>query len=173
MENESQKDTEKSAEKPEPRDVKTSKHAVRYVIVGIAVTLFNFILYTILSNLILRNNDLLWLSAFISTAITIFVAYLLHSRITWKERKVTKTAIYKFFIWNIIITVAINPLFTQLFSYITPLYEFAFSIIQALHLPLTYEVTLTTGAFALTSIVDMILNFFFYDQFVFGKKHSK
>ncbi|MBR3236691.1 GtrA family protein [Candidatus Saccharibacteria bacterium] len=163
----------KSTEKPKLKDVKTSKHAARYIIVGIVGTLFNFILYSILSNLIFRNNDLLWLSAFISTAITTIVAYILHSRITWKERAISKTAIYKFFIWNIIFTVAINPLFTQLFSYLTPLYDFAYSIIQALHIPVSYELTLTTGAFALTSLVNMILNFIFYDKFVFGKKEGK
>lgn len=160
---------EKESKKPQLKDVKTSKHATRYVIIGIIVTLFNYILYTLLTNIIINNNDLIWLSAFIATGITTLVAYILHSKITWKERAVTKTAIYKFFIWNIILTVLINPLFTQLFSLIAPLYEFAFNIFQNLHIPFTYEFTLTTGAFALTSIVNMILNFFFYDKFVFGK----
>ncbi|MBQ1393893.1 MAG: hypothetical protein IIY81_10275, partial [Lachnospiraceae bacterium] len=56
------------------------------------------------------------------------------------------------------------------FSLITPLYEFAFNIASAINLPFTYEFVLTTGSFALTSIVIMILNFLFYDKFVFGKK---
>ena len=167
--------TTKSTTSPDQKDVKTSEHATRYVIVGIIVTLFNFLLYTLLSNVFFKNNDILWLAAFISTAITTFVAYLLHSKITWKERPVTKTAIIKFFIWNIMLTVAINPLFTQLFSLLTPLYDFVFGIIQAIHIPFSYEFTLTTGAFALTSIVNMVLNFFFYDKFVFGKtkNHSR
>lgn len=173
MEKESKK-PEKQPGKPVKADVKTSEHAVRYFFVGIGITLFNYAFYTILSNVIINNNDLLWLSSLISTFVTTLVAYLLHSKITWKERPITKTAIYKFFIWNIILTVLINPLFTQLFSLITPLYEFAFNIFQNLHIPFTYEFTLTTGAFVLTSIVNMILNFFFYDKFVFGKsKKSK
>lgn len=168
-----EKESEKHPEKPVQTDVKTSRHAVRYIIVGIIVTLFNYTLYTLLTNIIINNNDLIWLSAFIATAITTLVAYLLHSKITWKERTITKTAIYKFFIWNIMLTVLINPLFTQLFSLITPLYKLAFDIFQNLHIPFTYEFTLTTGAFALTSIVNMILNFFFYDKFVFGKTNKK
>lgn len=164
------KDTpKKTVESSNQKNDKTSKHVTRYIVVGVFLAIFNFILYSILSNQIINNNDLLWLCAFISTAITTIIAYILHSKITWKERHVSKTAIYKFFIWNIMITVAINPVFTQLFSLITPLYDFVFSIFQTLHIPFSYEFTLTTGAFALTSLLNMIINFLFYDKFVFGK----
>ncbi len=152
------------------KDVKTSKHAFRYLIVGILVTGFNYALFAIFSNLIIKNNDLIWLSNFIATAITTIVAYFAHSRITWKERIVTKHSVIRFFIWNAMLTIIIAPSFTQLFSLFTPLYEFAYNITSALHLPFSYEFILTTGAFALNSIVIMILNFLFYDKFVFGKK---
>lgn len=150
-------------------DVKTSKHAGRYLFVGIAITVFNFGLYSLLTNIIIKNNDLLWLSTFISTAITTIVAYIAHSKFTWKERNVTKHSIIRFFIWNALLAVAIGPGLTQLFSLLTPLYEFAYNISSALHLPFTYEFVLTTGAFVLTAAVTMILNFLFYDRFVFGK----
>ena len=166
-------ETEKSAKtnsSDSQTDVKTSKHAFRYLIVGILVTGFNYALFAILSNLIIKNNDLIWLSNFIATAVTTIVAYFAHSRITWKERTVTKHSIIRFFIWNAMLTVAIAPGFTQLFSLFTPLYEFAFNITSAIHLPFPYEFVLTTGAFVLNSIVIMILNFLFYDKFVFGKK---
>ena len=150
-------------------DVKTSKHATRYLIIGTLLALFNYGLYTVLSNYIINNNDLIWLSSFIATAVTTVLAYILHSRITWKERPISKTAIYKFFIWNIMLTVAIYPLLTQLFSYITPLYDFAYSVTSALHIPFTYEFVLTTGAFVLTTIITTLMNYFLYDRFVFGK----
>ena len=151
------------------KDVKTSRHAFRYLIVGISITVFNYALYAILSNFIIKNNDLIWLSTLIATTITTIVAYILHAKITWKERPITKSAKYKFFIWNALLAIAIGPLLTQLFSLITPLYEFAFNISQAINLPFDYEFVLTTGAFVLTSIVTMFLNFLFYDRFVFGK----
>lgn len=151
------------------KNVKTSKHAIRYLIIGATLTLFNYGLYTILSNLIIKNNDLLWLSTFIATGATTILAYILHSKITWKERPISKTAIYKFFVWNIMLTVIIGPVLTQLFSFITPLYDFVFNILQAVHLPFSYNFTLTTGAFILTTIFVTILNFFFYDKFVFGQ----
>ena len=150
-------------------DVKTSKHATRYLILGIAIAIFNYLLYAILSNLIFKDNSLIWLSTLISTTISTFLAFLLHSKITWKERKITKSAKYKFFVWNLTGAFIIGPLLTQLFSFLTPLYEFTYNIFQTIHIPFSYEFTLTTGAFILTSIVTMILNFLFYDKFVFGK----
>ena len=154
------------------KNVKTSQHATRYLFVGIAITAFNYALYSILANLIINNNNLIWLSTLISTAITTIVAYIAHSKITWKERNVTKHSIIRFFIWNALLAFAIGPWLTQLFSLLTPLYEFAFHICEAIHLPFSYEFVLTTGAFILTAIITMILNFLFYDRFVFGKSNN-
>lgn len=162
--------SEKFSSSDAPKGIKTSRHAIRYLIVGILVTAFNYTLFAILSNLIIKNNDLIWLSNFIATAITTIVAYFAHSRITWKERTVTKHSVVRFFIWNAMLTIAIAPGLTQFFSLFTPLYEFVYNITNTIHLPFTYEFILTTGAFALNSIVIMIINFLFYDKFVFGKK---
>ncbi len=159
-----------STAKKEVIDVKTSRHASRYLIVGILITGFNYVLFLFLSNVIIKNNDLIWLSNFIATAVTTIVAYFAHSKITWKERTITKHSVIRFFIWNAMLTVAIAPGFTQLFSFFTPLYEFVYNSINLIHLPFSYEFILTTGAFALNSVVIMILNFFLYDKFVFGKK---
>ena len=171
--NTSNKQSRYKSQPPAQKDVKTSQHATRYFFVGVGITLFNYILFLILSNLIINNNDFLWLSNLIATAITVIVAFIAHSKITWKERSVTKHSIIRFFIWNAIITFAIAPWLTQLFSLLTPLYEFVFHIFESLHIPFSYEFTLTTGAFAFSSIVIMIINFFFYDRFVFGKSNSK
>ena len=161
-----------SSKPPTKKEVTTSKHATRYFLVGVAITLFNYGLYSILANLIIKDNNLLWLSTLISTVITTIVAYIAHSKITWKERNVTNHSIIRFFIWNALLAIAIGPWLTQLFSLLTPLYDFAYSIITTLHIPFSYEFTLTTGAFVLTSIVTMILNFLFYDRFVFGKSKN-
>lgn len=163
----------KNPKNPNQKDVKTSEHAARYVVIGMIITVFNYLVYTLLSNVIINNNDLLWLSTLISTTITTLLAFLLHSKITWKERPITKTAKYKFFIWNLAGAFVIGPLLTQLFSLFTPIYEFAYQIIEALHIPFSYEFTLTTGVFVLTSAVYMILNFFLYDKFVFGKSKKQ
>lgn len=157
----------------EVKDVKTTKRAGRYIIVGILLTVFNYGLYSIIANLIIKNNDYLWLSTLISTIVSIFVAYFSHSKITWKERKITKTAKYKFFIWNLMFAFAVGPWLTQLFSFITPLYDLAYNICQAINLGFSYDFVQSTGAFVLTSLVVMVLNYLFYDKFVFGKKSKK
>ncbi len=154
------------------KDVKTSQHALRYLFVGVGITLFNYVLFAIIANLIIKNNDFLWLSNLIATSITVIVAYIAHSKITWKERNVTKSSIIRFFIWNAMLAIIISPALTQFFSIFTPLYEFVFNITTAMRLPFSYEFILTTGTFILTSGVIMILNFFFYDHFVFGKNNS-
>lgn len=164
------KDTKETKKAKETKEVKTSKHAKRYIIVGILITAFNYGLYAIIANLIIKNNDYLWVSTLISTIATIFVAYFSHSKITWKERKITKTAIYKFFIWNFAIAFAIGPWITQLFNYLTPLYNLAYSICQNIHIDFSYDFIQSTGAFAFSSLVVMIINFLFYDKFVFGKE---
>ena len=162
----SRSDTNKS-------ETKTSQHAKRYLIIGIILTIFNYILYTILSNLIFNEEKLLWLATFIATATTTILAYILHSKITWKERHITKTAIYKFFIWNGLLTFPISPGLTQFFAMFTPLYELAHNICQNLHLDFSYEFIQSTGAFILTTCVTMVMNFLLYDKFVFGKKPQK
>lgn len=152
---------------------KQPRHKTRYLIVGISLTLFNYGLYSILSNLIIKNNDFLWAATLISTLVTTLVAYLAHSKITWKERNITKTAKYKFFIWNLILAFAVGPWITQLFSLFTPVYELAYNIFQNMHINFSYDFVQSTGAFVFTGIVTMILNFLFYDKFVFGKKTKK
>ena len=151
------------------KDVKTSHHATRYLITGICITLFNFILFSIIANIFIKSINLNWLSTLISTIITTIVAFIAHSKITWREREVTKHSIIRFFIWNALLAIAIQPALVQIFSLITPLYNFAFNITTSINLPFDYDFVLNTGAFALASIVIMILNFLFYDKFVFGK----
>lgn len=177
MEKETQKPTKKdvkshskSSVNPVQTDAKTSQHVIRFTIIGIVLTLFNFILYSILANLIFKNDSLLWLASLIGTLTSTILAYILHSRITWKERPISKTAVYKFFTWNLILAFIFYPILTQLFSLLTPLYEFVYNIFQNMHIPFSYDFVLSTGSFVLASIITMMMNFLFYDQFVFGKK---
>ena len=159
--------------KDQEKNTKTVTHATRYVFVGVFLTGFNYALYAILSNLIIKNNELLWLSTLIATFVTTIVAYIMHSKITWKERHITKSSIYKFFIWNLLLVFPIGPGLTQLFSFFTPIYEFAYNIFQAIHIDFSYDFVQSTGAFVFTTIITMTMNFLLYDKFVFGKKREK
>lgn len=164
------------ASKPAPTaitDVKTSRHASRYLIIGIILAIFNFGTYTLIARLIINNNDLLWLSNLIATALTTILAYILHSRITWKERTPDKSGIYKFFIWNILLTFPISPGLTWLFGLPTAIYNLIYDISTSIHLPFDYAFIESTSIFILVNIIIMIMNFLFYDRFVFGKSKNK
>ena len=151
----------------------TAKRAGKYVIIGIILTIFNFLVYTFLARVIINNNDLLWLDSIISYLVATVLAYILHSKITWKERNPGKTGILKFFAWNLITALAISPLLTWFFGLITPLYEFIYNIFTTTHLPFDYDFVESTGIFGLTTIITMTLNYLFYDKLVCGKKEDK
>ena len=159
-----------SSSKPKSGAPSTTVRASKYTFVGIILTVFNFGLYTLIARII-GNNEFLWLATLIATSATTILAYFLHSKITWKERTPNKTSIIKFFIWNALGAIAIGPFLTWVFTALTPLYDFAFNLSTAIHLPFDYDFIQSTGVFILTSAVCMILNYLFYDKFVFGKSH--
>lgn len=145
------------------------KRTGKFAIIGIILALFNFAIYTFLARVVFNSNELLWLDSIISYLLATILAYILHSKITWKERTPTKTGVIMFFIWNFITALAISPFFTLLFGLITPLYEFAHNISSAIGLPFDYNFVESTGIFCLTTLVTMIFNYIFYDKLVFGE----
>ena len=157
--------------KPMKKAKKTAVRASKYTIVRIILTLINFAIYTTLDRTIFHDSEnLLWLVSLISCTITAIVAYFMHSRITWRERNPGKLGMVKFMIWNILIAMAVSPFLTWMFSMITPLYQFAYNITSTIHLPFDFSFVESTGVFCLTTLCTMILNYFFYDKIVFGKK---
>ncbi|MDO4612093.1 MAG: GtrA family protein [Candidatus Saccharibacteria bacterium] len=143
-----------------------------FTIVGVIITLFNFLIYTLLARTIFNNNELLWLDSMIAYILATFLAYLMHSRITWKERRPTKIGIINFFAWNLTTAIVISPVLTWLFGLITPFYEFAFNISSSIGLPFDYAFIESTGIFCLAALITMVLNYFFYDRLVFGGKKT-
>jgi putative flippase GtrA len=141
---------------------------LKFVIIGTILAIFNFLIYTFLARVIFNSNELLWLDSIIAYILATFLAYFLHSRITWKDRHPTKTGIVGFFFWNFFTALLISPFFTWLFTLIKPLYEFIFSISLALSLPFDYNFIESTSVFCLTSLITMILNYLFYDRLVFN-----
>ena len=143
--------------------------AGKYIIIGIILTLFNFLIFTVLARLI-NNNDLLWLDTIISYTLATFLGFILHSKITWREKSPGQFGIIKFFLWNFLTALLISPFLTWLFKFITPLYEFAHQISTNLHLPFDYDFIESTGIFCFVTLITMLLNYSFYDKLVFGQK---
>lgn len=151
----------------------TKKHVTKYTIVGISIALFNFCTYTLIARVFINNNDFLFVSSIISTSLSVILAYILHSKITWKERKPTKKGIAGFFIWNAFCALVVGPVMTWFFGLFKWLYEFGYNLCNAIHIPLDYNFIESTGIFVLVSIVSMILNYLFYDKFVFNEKDQE
>ena len=154
------------------KKVNTSTRIGKFAIIGIILSLSNFAIYTFLARVIFNSNELLWLDSIISYTLATVLAYLLHSKITWKERSITKRGIIMFFLWNGIAGFLISPFLTWLFGFITPVYEFAHQIISNLGIPFDYNFVESTGIFCFTTAVIMVLNYLFYDKLVFGSSKT-
>ncbi|MBR2586902.1 GtrA family protein [Candidatus Saccharibacteria bacterium] len=150
-----------------------TKQKGRYLIFGILNTVINYGMYETLALLIFTAENQLWLATMISGVESIFVGYYLHSQFTWKDRKVGKKELGKFFIWNVIMSIAVRPALTWFFGFFGFLYQFAFNICEAIHIPFSYEFIATTGNYVLMTAVVMVINFLVYDKFVFGETKEK
>ena len=140
----------------------------KFIVIGIILTVFNFLVYTLIARLVLKNNDLLWLDSMVSYILATILAYILHSKITWQERCITKKGVFMFFLWNGITALLISPFFTWLFGLITPFYQFIHQVFSNLQVPFDYNFVESTSIFCLVTIVTLILNYLFYDKLVFG-----
>ncbi len=147
---------------------------LKYVGVGIGVTLIDFVTYSLLMALIFSENvDMVGVASVISGIVATFAAYLLHGNITWKTRDPGKFGIVKFFAWNAFMVILLRPLMSVVFKSFTGLYQFGYMISSAIHLPFEYDFVENTGIYLLMTVVTMILNFLCYDRVVFGSADKK
>ena len=149
-----------------------TKQKGKYLIFGVLKTAVNYGMYEALALLVFKEDGQLWIATLISGAVSIFVGYFLHSKYTWKDREVGKKQLGKFFIWNVILNVAVRPLLTAFFGLFGFLYKFAFDIFQGIGIGFSYEFVETTGNYVLMTAVTMVINFLVYDRFVFGKSNT-
>ena len=148
--------------------VKTSKRVGTFLWVGILLTVIDFAIYELLTILIFKDTSQASIASAITGVISTCFGYLMHSRITWKEREVSKFNVIKFFIWNLLVFVALRPLLIWLFGMLGGLYDFAYELLK--WTGFSREFVANTGAYVLTTIVTMTINFICYDKIVFGKK---
>ena len=149
-----------------------TKQKGKDLIFGVLNTAVNYGMYEALALLVFKEDGQLWIATLISGAVSIFVGYFLHSKYTWKDREVGKKQLGKFFIWNVILNVAVRPLLTAFFGLFGFLYKFAFDIFQGIGIGFSYEFVETTGNYVLMTAVTMVINFLVYDRFVFGKSKT-
>lgn len=146
----------------------------KFVGVGIAATIVDYLVYSLVVMVIFGGNtNFAGVGAVSSGIVATFTAFILHSKITWKNRNPGKYGIIKFFAWNALVVIAIRPVLTFIFGLIGGLYEFVFMIFDGIGIGFSYEFVESTGIYVLMTVVTMTLNFFFYDRVVFGKNKSE
>jgi len=144
---------------------------IRFFFVGVTLTLFDYVIYTVIVMIFFRGNtDRTDIASLIAGFLATFLAYTLHSRITWKDRNAGKIEAAKFFAWNIALALVVRPILTWIFRGLDPLYEFALMICHWIHLPFSFEFVKSTGIFVLMTLIVMVLNFLVYEKLVFGSK---
>lgn len=137
---------------------------VRFLIVGISLTFFDFIIYSLFIYFFQQTTTF---SAIISGILATILAYILHGNITWKENPPGKYGILKFSLWNLTMISLIRPFLIFIFSSLVGLYQFAYFLSNFLHLPFSYLFIEKTGIFCLMSASVMILNFTIYEKLIF------
>lgn len=145
------------------------QRVLKFIGGGLAATVVDYVVYTLFVMVIFGGDvGMAWLASIFSGIAATFAAFILHSKITWKERNPGKYGIIKFFAWNAFVIILVRPLLTKLFGLLTGLYQFAFMITSAVHLPFDYDFVESTGIYVLMTIVTMTLNYIFYEKVVFG-----
>lgn len=136
-----------------------------FLMVGIINTLLDFGFYTLLSQTILKDS--IGLAGIVSGTISLFIAFLTHSLITWRGSEISHKTLARFFgvtgfgMW------IIRPVLLSVFILITPLYSWAHEISSTIGLPFSYDFIAKTGAFGFMVIIILIYNYFTYDRLVF------
>lgn len=148
----------------------TSFKVGNFLWIGIVLTVVDYAIYEILLFTIFQGNiAMVGPAATISALVATLVAYLLHSRITWRARDPGRFGVIKFFLWNGILALAIRPFLAWVMGLLTVIYDFAYGISEWLHLPFTHDFVTSTGVFVFITIITMIINYFVYDTLIFGK----
>lgn len=147
------------------------KRVFKFIGVGLTVTVIEYTIYTLLMMVLFGGNtEMAPLATALSGAVAMIVAFLMHSKITWRERDPGKLGIIKFFAWNILLVALIRPGLAAFFELPVGLYQFAYMITSAIHLPFSYDFVESTGIYVLVTAISMVLNFICYEKVVFGTR---
>lgn len=141
-----------------------------FVIVGVIVTLIDFIIYNIVIFLLKNSSESLFMAACVAGVVAAIMAYILHKNFTWRGRKTDKYTSLRFFAWNILLVLTVRPILVWIFGRLGGLYEFCFMIAKWLSLPFSLAFIKSTGVYGLMTVVTMTLNFIGYEKIVFRQQ---
>jgi len=145
--------------------IRTEKRIGIFAIVGVLNTIFDYILFMFLAMLFANE-----VASVISATFAMFIAFLLHSKFTWRDRKTSRTGIIQFLIINICVfwgirTLIVWGLTNASTGWLEPLFRFAHWVLRFL----PYEFVVRTGIFAITTIITLTLTYILYNKIVFRR----
>lgn len=146
---------------------------ISFIVVGVVGTLVDFVIFTGLKATWFPRLEQTWLATIGAGVVATGVNYILHSRITWKDRKTTKWTMVHFLAWNAGAVLGVRPILTGIFQQLGGLYELAFAITTFLGIPFNFDFVRNTGIYALMTLVTLIINFWGYEKVVFGDKRVR
>jgi putative flippase GtrA len=135
--------------------------------VGILNTILDFLFYTALVVFVFGGNEQIGLIGIISGTFALICAYTTHRLITWRDRPATTKTLISFFVFTGIGLWIIRPLLLVILIQMTALYTFIHGILQAIGLPIGYELVASTVAFGIMAAIVMVYNYIVYSRFVF------
>lgn len=146
---------------------------IRFAGAGVIITVFDYILYSAIMCFVFHSNtEMISCATVMSGTVSTFVAYMVHSHHTWKERDPGKYGIFKFFAWNIIAVSLLRPFISSVFEQLTGLFQFCYGISSGLGLPFTYEFIMSTIVYVLMIMVLTVMNYTVYARLVFNKERK-
>ena len=144
-----------------------NKRPVIFLAVGIFNTLVDFLFYTFLTQIVLTKPSQIGLAGVISGTFALLCAFATHNYITWRERPADRQTVIRFFAFTGFGMWVLRPILLSIFIKLDGLYSWAQTIAEKLHLPLSDDFIVNTGAFCIMVFIVLIYNFLAYDRLVF------
>lgn len=144
-----------------------SRRPIIFLAVGIFNTLADFLVFTLITQTIFEQN--IALAGFLSGTLALLVAYATHSKVTWRERSMSRISILKFFVVTGFGMWVIRPTLLLIFSRMVTAFDFSHKISSSLGLPFNYGFIVNSISFCLMVIVILIYNYLSYDRLVFNE----
>ena len=147
--------------------MKTGKRVGVFALVGVANTLFDYILFMIFAQFF--NNVV---ASVISAAFAMVVAFFLHKKFTWGDRATSRSSMIQFLAFTAAVMWGLRPLLiwgltAASTGFMEPLYGLAHFILRFL----PYNFVVQTGIFAIATLVTLTVNYLLYNKVVFN--HEK
>ena len=148
--------------------MKTHKRVGIFALVGVANTLFDYVLFMIFASFL--NNVL---ASVISATFAMILAFFLHSKFTWGDRKTSRSSMVQFLVVTAIVMWGIRPfiiwgLTAASSGFMEPLYGFAHFVLRFL----SYDFVVRTGIFAIATLVTLTINYIIYNKVIFRSEES-